>query len=83
MKLISKAALGLIVISAVNQGAAFADDKLTDELLRRVEALEKRASLADKLESENKQLRARLEKSGGSSERNKAKQLTAVAETPA
>jgi outer membrane immunogenic protein len=82
MKHISKAALGLLVISSVNQGAAFADDKLTEELLRRVEALEKRASLADRLESENKQLRARLEKTVALGEKNKAKQSTALATPP-
>jgi outer membrane immunogenic protein len=82
MKPISRAALGLLVISAANQGAAFADDKLTKELLRRVEALEKRASLADKLESENKQLRARLERTVATGERNKTKVSSNLATTP-
>lgn len=81
MKHISRAALGLLVFSSVNQGVAFADDRLTEELLRRVEALEKRASLADKLETENKQLRARLEKNVAVGERNKAKVSSNVATT--
>lgn len=82
MKNITRAALGLLVISSVNQSAAFADDKLTAELLRRVEALEKRASQADKLENENKQLRARLEKTTRSTDKMQGKSSNASNVTP-